>query len=240
METYLISDFDKITQAVNGAPATRNFFGLFRGETPEINNLQYKGKRDEFINELKKFFSQETTSNGIYTVKNGGNPKATRPFFNIQKGTSRIEDFKILPKLDESPSIALVKENAELKAELAYLKIRFAEMEAELSEQESDLAEQEEIKNEQKPNAWANLAEQLIPVAAQLAAAIASKYLTPQPNGEPRTSERPMAPGYPRPNVEYITTPIQYRRPNYSTTMESNNNPRPSYGNDNLEANQEE
>jgi hypothetical protein len=240
METYLISDFDKITQAINGAPATRNFFGLFRGETPEINNLQYKGKREEFINELKKFFSQETTSSGVYTVKNGGNPKATRAFFNIQKGAARIEDFKTLPKLDDSPSIALVKENAELKAELAYLKLRFAEMEAELSEQESDLAEQEEIKNEQKPNAWANLAEQLIPVAAQLAATIASKYLTPQFNGEPRTSERPMAPGYPGPNAQFTTPPIQYRRPNYSATMEGNNNSRPAYGNDNLEANQEE
>ena len=238
MNTYSMSEFDKISQAIIGAPKTRNFFSLWKGEKPELKNLFYKDKRQEFIDELKKFLSQETTETGIYTVKNGSSAKTT-PFFTIQKGNPKLEDFKTLPKMDESPSIALVKENAELKAELAYLKLRFSELEAQLQEQESDLAEQEEIKDEQKPNPWANLAEQLIPVAGQLAAAIATKFLTPQTNGQPRTSERPVAPGYPGPNVESTTSTIQYRRPNYSGPVESNNHTRPINGNYNFEADPE-
>jgi len=238
MNTYSIAEFDKISQAINGAPKTRNFFSLWKGEKPEIKDLFYKDKRQEFTDELKKFFSQETTQSGIYTVKNGSSAKTT-PFFTIQKGTPKPEDFKTISKMDDSPSIALVKENAELKAELAYLKLKLSELEAQLQEQESELAEQEEIQVEQKPNPWANLAEQLIPVAGQLAAAIATKFLTPQTNGQSGTSQRPMAPGYPGPNAESFTPPIQYRRPNYSGVMEGNNNSRPLDGNNYFETNQE-
>jgi hypothetical protein len=238
MNSYSITDFDKISQAINGAPKTRNFFSLWKGEKAEIKDLFYKDKRQEFIDELKKFLNQETTETGIYTVKNGSSAK-TAPFFTIQKGTPKPEDFKTISKMDDSPSIALVKENAELKAELAYLKIRFSELEAELAEQESDLAEQEEIKEEQKPNAWASLAESLLPLAGQMAAAIATKYFTPQTNGQPGTSEGTMAPGYAGPNAQSFTPPVQYRRPNYSGNVQSNDNSGPINGNHYFEANQE-
>lgn len=239
MNNYSISDFEKISQAITGAPKTRNFFSLYKGENPEIKSLFYKDQRQEFIDELKKFFSQETTESGNYIVKNGSSAKTT-PFFTIQKGTVKLDDYKTLPKMEDSPSIALVKENAELKAELAYLKIRFAELENELSEQVAELADQEEIKEEQKPNPWANLAEQLIPVAGQLVAAIAQKYFTTPTNGQQPTNQRPLENGNFGPNAQSTTTPIQYRRPNNTANMESHHNSRPINGNYTFEAEPEE
>jgi len=241
MNTYLISDFEEIKAAILAQPSKSNLFYFAIGDKVLIPKTYYKNKekRLELAEEIKKYLNAENSAPGFYTLYNGTNTKNPTPFITIQKGNPKPEDIKTMPKMDDSPSIALVKENAELKAELAYLKIRFSELENQIADQENDLAEQEEIKEELKPNPWASLAEQLIPIAGQLAAAIATKYLTPQYNGYTGTSQEAMATGHTRTNVESVTPPIQYRRPNYSGNLESNDHSRPINGGYNFETNQE-
>jgi hypothetical protein len=175
--------------------------------------------RKEFFEKVKLHLNSELAGTGFYNIVNGST-KTTRAIFTIQKGTPST--IKTLPEMDRSADITLVKENAELKAELAYLKLRMDELTAQLEEQDADLAESEEIKEEAKPNPWASLAEQLIPVAGQLAAAIATKYFTPQYNGNGQTQSGTMAPGNSGTNASTFTPPIQYRYPNSSRDLQSN------------------
>jgi hypothetical protein len=241
MNTYLISDFEEIKAAILAQPSKSNLFYFAIGDKVLIPKTYYKNKekRLELAEEIKKYLNAENSAPGFYTLYNGTNTKNPTPFITIQKGNPKPEDIKRMPKMDDSPSIALVKENAELKAELAYLKLRFSELENQIADQENDLAEQEEIKEESKPNPWASLAEQLIPVAGQLAAAIATKYLTPQYNGYSGSSEKTVATGNFGPNVTTATQNVQYRRPNNSGNLESNDYSGPINGGYNFETNQE-
>jgi hypothetical protein len=224
----------KIQELINQAPGS--FFGMVSEGVKILPPNHYKERKD-FFEKVKLHLNSELAGTGFYNIVNGST-KATRAIFTIQKGTPA--EIKTLPEMDRSADFALVKENAELKAELAYLKIRLDELTAQLEEQEADLAEGEELKEEAKPNPWANLAEQLIPVAGQLAAAIATKFLTPQPNGSAGTQQKPMETGNPRTNVTTPTPAVQYRYPNSTGHLQGNDYPGTDFRNINSETIQEE
>ena len=224
----------KIQELINQAPGS--FFGMVSEGVKILPPNHYKERKD-FFEKVKLHLNSELAGTGFYNIVNGST-KTTRAIFTIQKGTPAA--IKILPEMDRSADIALVKENAELKAELAYLKIRLDELTAQVEEQEADLAEGEELKEEAKPNPWTNLAEQLIPVAGQLAAAIATKFLTPQQNGSAATQQRPMEAGNARPNVTTPTPAVQYRRPNSSGNLQGNDYSRPDLRNVDPQTFQEE
>jgi hypothetical protein len=212
------ADESKIQELITQAPGS--FFGMISEGIKILPPNHYKDRK-EFFEKVKLHLNSELAGTGFYNIVNGST-KTTRAIFTIQKGTP--ETIKTLPAMDRSADIALIKENAELKAELAYLKLQFAQLEAQLEQNESDLAEQEEIKEEAKPNHWASLAEQLIPVAGQLAAAIATKYLTPQYNGNGQAQSGTMAPGNFGANAATTTPPIQYRYPNSTVNLQGNDN----------------
>jgi hypothetical protein len=81
--------------------------------------------------------------------------------------------------MEERSDIALVKENAELKAKLHYLELQLAELQENLEDAETTLDEAPEVTPEKNP--WLSLAEQLAPAAGQILGAIAAKYLQPTP-----------------------------------------------------------
>jgi len=223
----------KIQELIMQAPGS--FFGMVSEGIKILPPNHYKDRK-EFFDKVKLHLNSELAGTGFYNIVNGST-KTTRAIFTIQKGTPQT--IKTLPEMDRSADIALIKENAELKAELAYLKLQMDQLTEQLAEQEADLAEGEELKEEAKPNPWASLAEQLIPVAGQLAAAIATKYFTPQTNGQPGTSQGTVATGYTRANAQSVTPPVQYRRPNYTGNVQSNDNPGSPNGNNYFETNQE-
>jgi hypothetical protein len=233
-----LTEESEIRQLVEKSPGTA--LGLSSAGIVIFPPAYYKKDKLEFYNKIKEHLNSKLAGNGVYNVLGGTNIGKTRTIFTIQKGNQeqgqKIE--YVMPT--ESTDIQLVKENAELKAELAYLKLRLEELTAQLEEQEADLAEGEEAKEESKPNPWANLAEQLIPVAGQIAAAIATKYLTPDNHGQRTTSERPMAPGYPGGNAATVTSPIQYRWPNNSGHLQGNDYSRPDVRDYNSEPQPEE
>jgi hypothetical protein len=224
----------KIQELIIQAPGS--FFGMVSEGIKILPPNHYKDRK-EFFEKVKLHLNSELAGTGFYNIVNGST-KTTRAIFTIQQGTPQT--IKTLPEMDRSPDIALVKENAELKAELAYLKLRMDELTAQLEEQDADLAENEDLKEEAKPNPWASLAEQLIPVAGQLAAAIASKYLTPQTNGTGSTQQGTMAAGNFGANATTITPPIQYRYPNRSGNLQGNDNSGADFRNYNSETIQEE
>jgi len=228
------SEESKIQELISQAPGS--FFGMVSEGIKILPPNHYKDRKD-FFEKVRLHLNSELAGTGFYNIVNG-TTKTTRAIFTIQKGTPQT--IKTLPEMDKSADITLVKENAELKAELAYLKLRMAELTAQLEEQEADLAEEEEIKEAEKPNPWASLAEQLIPVAGQLAAAIATKYLYPQNNGTGTTEQRTMAPGNIGANAATTTPPVQYRYPNSSGNLQGNDYSGADLRNYHSETNQEE
>jgi hypothetical protein len=206
----------KIQELINQAPGS--YFGMISEGIKILPPNHYKDRK-EFFEKVKLHLNSELAGTGFYNIVNGST-KTTRAIFTIQKGTPQT--IKTLPEMDRSADIALVKENAELKAELAYLKLRMDELTMQLEEQEADLAEGEDLKEEAKPNPWTSLAEQLIPVAGQLAAAIATKYLTPQFNGTGSAQQGTMETRNPGANAATSTPPIQYRRTNSTGILQGN------------------
>jgi len=224
----------KIQELITQAPGS--FFGMISEGVKILPPNHYK-ERKEFFEKVKLHLNSELAGTGFYNIVNGST-KTTRAIFTIQKGTP--ETIKTIPAMDRSSDIALIKENAELKAELAYLKLRMDELTLQLEEQDADLAENEDLKEEAKPNPWANLAEQLIPVAGQLAAAIAAKFLTTSTNGNGSTEQGTMAAGNARPNAATVTPAVQYRYPHNSSNLQGNDNPGTDFRNYNSETIQEE
>jgi hypothetical protein len=84
--------------------------------------------------------------------------------------------------MEERSDIALVKENAELKAKLHYLELQLSELQENLEDAETSLDEAPEVTPEKNP--WLSLAEQLAPAAGQILGAIAAKYLQPTPTAQ--------------------------------------------------------
>jgi len=228
------ADESKIQELINQAPGS--FFGMISEGIKILPPNHYK-ERKEFFEKVKLHLNSELAGTGFYNIVNGST-KTTRAIFTIQKGNP--ETIKTLPAMDRSADIALVKENAELKAELAYLKIRMDELTMQLEEQDADLAENEDLKEEAKPNPWANLAEQLIPVAGQLAAAIAAKFLTTSTNGTGSTQQGTVETRNPGANAATVTPTVQYRYPNSASNLQGNDNPRTDFRNYNSETIQEE
>jgi len=210
------ADESKIQELIMQAPGS--FFGMVSEGIKILPPNHYKDRK-EFFEKVKLHLNSELAGTGFYNIVNGST-KTTRAIFTIQKGTP--ETIKTLPSMDRSADIALIKENAELKAKLAYLELQMEQLTEQLADQEADLQEGEDFKEESKPNPWASLAEQLIPVAGQLAAAIATKYLTPQYNGNGQTQSGTMAAGNFGANATTTTPPIQYRYPNRSGNLQSN------------------
>ena len=230
------SNESEIRQLIDKADG--NWFSLTGPNQKKIPGKSYQGKREEFSRRIIDQLNLKTYPDGFYKVINGTNNQNATELFLIQKGTS--ETIQSLPEMDRSTDIALIKENAELKSELAYLKLRMDELTAQLEEQEADLAEGEEKKEAEKPNPWMTLAEQLMPLAGQVAAAIATKYLTPQTNGQEPTYIRPNVSANPGTNAAIVTQTVQYRKPNYSAVSESFDSSGTDMGNYNFESNQEE
>jgi hypothetical protein len=217
---FNLTEESKIKELLEKAPG--NYFGLASSGVTIIAANFFKD-RSEFWSKAKTYLTSDLAGPGIYNIL-GGSTKKTRTIFTIQKGSvepgQKIEFMMPTEKTD----IQLVKENAELKAELAYLKLRLEELTAQLEENEADLAEGEELKEELKPNPWASLAEQLIPVAGQIAAAIATKYLTPQNNGQGTTEQGTMEARHFGTNAQPATPPVQYRYPNNSGNLQGHDN----------------
>jgi len=224
----------KIQELIIQAPGS--FFGMVSEGIKILPPNHYKDRK-EFFEKVKLHLNSELAGTGFYNIVNGST-KTTRAIFTIQKGNP--ETIKTLPSMDRSADIALIKENAELKAKLAYLELQMEQLTEQLADQEADLQEGEDLKEESKPNPWASLAEQLIPVAGQLAAAIASKYLTPTTNGTGSTQQGTMAAGNFGANATTITPPIQYRNPNRSGNLQSNDNSGADFRDYNSETIQEE
>jgi hypothetical protein len=105
--------------------------------------------------------------------------------------------------MEERSDIALVKENAELKAKLHYLELQLAELQENLEDAETTLDEAPEVTPEKNP--WLSLAEQLAPAAGQILGAIAAKYLQPTPTPTAQQYEpiyrKPAGSGYNSTNV---------------------------------------
>jgi hypothetical protein len=175
ISTFTLTDDDKIQELISKAPG--NFFALQDGNKSIIPPRFYKDKRSEFWRDAKTYLSSDLAQNGIYTIMSGTSRK-TAPIFNIQKGDKSNQPAPVIVMEDKS-DIALVKENAELKAKLHYLELQLQELQESLEDAESTLEEGPEKETEKNP--WLSLAEQLAPAAGQILAGIAAKYLQPTP-----------------------------------------------------------
>jgi hypothetical protein len=220
--TFQISEEDKIKELLTKAPGS--YFSLADSAgTVLIPAAFYKTNRNDFWERVKMFLNSDLAITGFYSILNGSTRKV-RPLFLLQKGNPDKKP-EIIMTPQEKPNIELVKENAELKAELAYLKLRMSELEEDL-EEETDLAEQVEEEKEKKPSIWESLAEQLLPLAAPIASALIQKLTTPE-NEIGRTQQTPVGMQNPRTNVKPVTGNVQYRRPSNSVNLQSDDYTRP-------------
>lgn len=218
----------KILQLINEAPG--NFFSLEANGTAVLPAKFYKDCRPEFLTRLNTYLNSDLSAEGVYTINNGTTRKV-RPIFYIQKGTAQMPA-QIAMKEDKS-NLELVKENAELKAKLNYLQMQFDDLSAALEETEADLEDAPEPTP--APNPWHSLAESIAPVAGQILAAMAAKYLTPTENAEQNRTRTPgsgtMAVRYPRRNVEPIADAVQNQQPDYSGDLQGDDNSGSSFRN---------
>jgi hypothetical protein len=217
---FQISEEDKIKDLLTKAPGS--YFSLAdSGGTVLIPAAFYKTNRNDFWERVKMFLNSDLAITGFYSVLNGSTRKV-RPLFLIQKGNPDTKPEVIMAPI-EKPNIELVKENAELKAELAYLKLRMSELEEDL-EEETDLAEQVEEEKEKKPSIWESLAEQLLPLAAPIATALITKLTNSNDSRGPIAP--PMGMQNPRANAQPINGNVQYRRPNNPANLQGDDNTR--------------
>lgn len=214
-----LKEESKILRLINEAPG--NFFSLEANGTTVLPANYYKDKRDEFLIRVNGYLNSDLSSEGIYTINNGTTRKV-RPVFYIQKGIS-TQPVTIQPPTmkEEKSDIALVKENAELKAKVQYLELQLADLQEALEEAETDLSEAPEP--EKKENPWYSLAEQIAPVAGQILAAVAAKYLNNENNGTQNRSgnpsARPMEVRHARPNVEPTFKSVPNQQPDNTTDL---------------------
>lgn len=172
--SYKISEEDKILDLIQKAPG--NFFALNSPNEIILPARFYKDKRADFWKEAKTLLNSELTQNGTFIIMNGTTRKV-KPIISLQKGNQSDNPAPVIV-MEERSDIALVKENAELKAKLHYLELQLAELQENLEEAETSLDEAPETPAEKNP--WLSLAEQLAPAAGQILGAIAAKYLAPQ------------------------------------------------------------
>jgi hypothetical protein len=218
---FQIAEEEKIKGLLTKAPGS--YFSLADSSgTVLIPAAFYKENRNEFWERVKMFLNSELAITGFYSVLNGSTRKV-RSLFLIQKGNPESKP-EIIMQPTEKPNIELVKENAELKAELAYLKIRMGELENDL-EEEATLADEAKENSDKKPSIWETLAEQLIPLAAPIASALIQK-LTNSDNGVQRTTKKTMGMQNPGPNAESPINNVQYKRPTINADLQADDNTR--------------
>jgi len=172
---FTLSEDSKILELIGKTPG--NFFALAEGNNSIIPPRFYKDKRPEFWKDAKTYLTSDLAQNGNYTIMSGTS-RRVKPIFSVQKGEKSNQPAPVIV-MEERSDIALVKENAELKAKLHYLELQLAELQESLEDAETTLEEGPEKEPEKNP--WFALAEQLAPAAGQLIAGLAAKYLTPQP-----------------------------------------------------------
>lgn len=211
---FKISEDKKILELIEKTPG--NFFALNSPQEVIIPARFYKDKRAEFWKIAKTNLESELQPNGTYIIMSGTTRKV-KPLISVQKGEKSENQAPVIVMEDRS-DIALVKENAELKAKLQYLELQLADLQADLEETEESL---EEAPKEETKNPWLALAEQLAPAAGQILAGIAAKYMaTPQtptnygpqyrtPTGSRHTGANAMESGHAGRNAEFDNNPLQ-------------------------------
>jgi hypothetical protein len=173
--SFKISEDEKILELISKAPG--NFFALNSPNEIILPARFYKDKRADFWKDAKSLLNSELTQNGTFIIMNGTTRKV-KPIISLQKGDKNDNPAPVIV-MEERSDIALVKENAELKAKLHYLELQLAELQENLEDAETTLDEAPEVTPEKNP--WLSLAEQLAPAAGQILGAIAAKYLQPTP-----------------------------------------------------------
>lgn len=217
--SFKISEDEKILELISKAPG--NFFALNSPQETIIPARFYKDQRQDFWKNAKSILASELTQNGTYIIMNGTTRKV-KPLISVQKG-DKSENSAPVIVMEERSDIALVKENAELKAKLHYLELQLAELQENLEEAETSLDEAPETAPEKNP--WLSLAEQLAPAAGQILGAIAAKYLQPttpatqtpqqyapiyrQPTGGGHNRANAMESGHIRRNAEFDSNTLQ-------------------------------
>lgn len=215
-----LSQAPKILALINEAPG--NFFALEANGTTVLPAKYYKDNRNEFLTRANGYLNSELSSDGIYTINNGTTRKV-RPIFYIQKGINTQPAIIQAPMKEEKSDLALVKENAELKAKVQYLELQLADLQEALEEAETDLSEAPDPA--EKPNPWYALAEQLAPVAGQIISVVAAKYLQPDiqnngtQNGSGNDRPRNVEMRYPRTNAQFDSNQVQSEQPNNSGNL---------------------
>lgn len=214
--SFKISEEEKILDLIEKAPG--NFFALNSPNEIILPARFYKDKRPEFWKMAKTLLTSELTQNGTFIIMNGTTRKV-KPIISVQKGDKADNPAPVIV-MEEKSDIALVKENAELKAKLHYLELKLAELTESLEDAETSLDEAPETPPEKNP--WLSLAEQLAPAAGQILGAIAAKYLTPtptqhnqqyepiyrQPTGGGHYSANAMESRHPGRNAEFNPNPV--------------------------------
>lgn len=214
-----ISDEKEILELIGKTPG--NFFSLHSQSETIIPPRFYKDKRPEFWKEAKTYLESKLAGDGTYIIMSGTSRKV-KPIISILKGEKSDSPAPIIV-MEEKSDIALVKENAELKAKLHYLELQLAELQENLEDAETSLDEAPITTPEKNP--WLSLAEQLAPAAGQILGAIAAKYLQPttaptqtpqqyapiyrQPTGSGHNSTNAMESGHIRRNAEFNSNKIQ-------------------------------
>jgi hypothetical protein len=176
--SFKISEDEKVLELISKAPG--NFFALNSPNETILPARFYKDRRPDFWKEAKALLNSELTQNGTYIIMNGTTRKV-KPIISLQKGDKSDNPAPVIV-MEERSDIALVKENAELKAKLHYLELQLAELQENLEDAETSLDEAPEVTMEKNP--WLSLAEQLAPAAGQILGAIAAKYLQPTPTAQ--------------------------------------------------------
>jgi hypothetical protein len=197
--SFKISEDEKVLELISKAPG--NFFALNSPNETILPARFYKDRRPDFWKEAKALLTSELTQNGTYIIMNGTTRKV-KPIISLQKGDKSDNPAPVIV-MEERSDIALVKENAELKAKLHYLELQLAELQENLEDAETTLDEAPEVTPEKNP--WLSLAEQLAPAAGQILGAIAAKYLQPTPTPTAQQYEpiyrKPAGSGYNSTNV---------------------------------------
>jgi hypothetical protein len=215
--SFKISEDEKVLELISKAPG--NFFALNSPNETILPARFYKDRRPDFWKEAKALLNSELTQNGTYIIMNGTTRKV-KPIISLQKGDKSDNPAPVIV-MEERSDIALVKENAELKAKLHYLELQLSELQENLEDAETSLDEAPEVTPEKNP--WLSLAEQLAPAAGQILGAIAAKYLQPTPTSTPQNYapqyRTPTGSGYnsanamenrnPGRNVEFNSNPVQ-------------------------------
>lgn len=220
--SFKVSEEEKILELIQKAPG--NFFALNSPNETILPARFYKDKRPDFWQMAKTLLNSELTQNGTFIIMNGTTRKV-KPIISVQKGDKSENPAPVIV-MEEKSDIALVKENAELKAKLHYLELQLAELQENLEEAETSLEEAPETPAEKNP--WLSLAEQLAPAAGQILGAIAAKYLAPQtpptqqatnyepiyrqPTGSRHYSSNAMESGHAGRNAEFNPDPVQSER----------------------------